>query len=237
EKQLEEARGWLTDLADSNPVFVVPGNHDYAWKGLFGFHSVGTNFKNWYAYLGAPLGISHRTVVPKCWMPSDSRPIKGYGRYQLDDHTMLFYVDSGDPQQKARCARGWISEDMANTLGNELLKFQTYTRIVMLHHHPFSKGVFTALDGADRFMKVLNIAGCDLLLFGHKHVAGVWRNDYPPMPWRAYNPGKQVRCISAAHSSMESLSGQMGGFSLIDIHDVGTKDVSFHPKVELVDFA
>jgi len=74
-------------------------------------------------------------------------------------------------------------------------------------------------------------------MFGHKHVAGVWRNDYPPMPWRAYNPGKQIRCISAAHSSMDSFSGQMGGFSLIDIHDVGTKDVSFRPKIELVDFS
>jgi len=235
EKQFEEARDWLSDLADSNPVFVVPGNHDYAYKGFLPFHSAGTNFKKWYDYLGSPLGISHRTVVPNFWMPAEKNPLEGYGRYQLDDYTMLFYVDSGDPERKAKCARGWISQHMANTLGQELLRFEAYTRIVLLHHHPFNKSVFTALDGSDMLMKVLNIAGCELLMFGHKHVAGSWVNTYPPMDG-VYNPGRQIRCISASHSSTKRLSGQHGAITVIDIDDVGTKDVEFRPSLELVDF-
>jgi 3',5'-cyclic AMP phosphodiesterase CpdA len=234
EEQFIEARKWLDELAESNPVFVVPGNHDYAFKGFLPFHSAGTNFKKWYEHLGRPLGVGDRAPLPNFWMPVDN--FEGYGRFQLDDYTQLFYVDSGDPERKASCARGWISDDMINILGKELQKYSSWTRVVMLHHHPFNKAAFTALEGAKKLMKALNIAGCELLMFGHKHTVGSWRNTYPPIPGRFHNPGKQIKCISASHASTKPISGQFGAITVIDIDNVGTKDVYFRPCLKLVDF-
>ncbi len=237
EKQLEEAYNLLSGLAASNPVLAVPGNHDYAFKGFLPFHSRGTNLQRWYQYLGHPMGFGYRGALPDYWMKAHKNmAFEGYGRFQLDDYTMVFYVDSGDPDRKARCARGWISPMMCEILYDELTRYQSYTRIVFLHHHPFNRAYMTSLEGSKEFMQTLEAAGCEILLFGHKHDYGKWldgdyRGDY------TYDDDDQyIPCVLASHSTMDTLSGHYGAIQVLDIQSVGTKGVEFYPRVEMVDF-
>jgi 3',5'-cyclic AMP phosphodiesterase CpdA len=237
EEQLADARDLLTDLASTNPVLTVPGNHDYAWKGFLPFHSPGTNLRKWYEYCGQPLGFGHR-VLPNYWMKNpDHIMFEGYGCLQIDDYTMAFYVDSGDPDRKARCARGWISPLMCEILQEELTRYQSYTRIVFLHHHPFNRAYMTSLEGATQFLYTLESAGCELLLFGHKHRYGQWYDGlYRPPHIIEDHETATIPCVVASHSSVRRLSGSYGGITVIDATEIGTKDVQFTPRVEMVDF-
>ena len=47
--QFKETRGLLNQLALSNPILAVPGNHDYAWKGNI---LRDDGWENWVKYLG-----------------------------------------------------------------------------------------------------------------------------------------------------------------------------------------
>ena len=230
--QLQKARGWARDLAESNPVFMVPGNHDYAFKGFWAFRNANDSFEYWEQYLGQPMGVGERGVLPNTWMPCIEFPHDGYGRFQLDDYTQLFYVDSGDLDREAWCAQGWISEGMIRALSADLQKYCAWTRIVMLHHHPFNTMFHTKLKGADEFMKCLQKHGCELLLFGHKHDGGRWDpvvDDWAPSDYK-------IPCISASHSSTNRVTGKHGAITVITMNNVGTSNISFYHRLELVEF-
>lgn len=226
EEEFEMAQGWIGRLASNNPVLMVPGNHDYAFHGFLPFHSEGTNLNRWYEYCGVPVGFGERKGIPNLWMPSE--PVfEGYGRFQIDDKLMAFYVDSGDPERRKSCAKGWISAGMCAILAKELPKYADFTRVVMLHHHPFNHSYHMGLQGWRDFMSALT-GNCELLLFGHNHHYGVWRQD---------DTGWEIPCIVASHRSLRELSGGFGAITVIDITDPGTPQVEFRPVLEMVDFA
>lgn len=216
ESQFKQTRRLLDQLAMSNPILSVPGNHDYAWKG--------TIFRNdaweyWLKYLGAPLGWDRDEVL---WMSPDHDPegVDGLGIW-IDGPCVYFGIDSGDPENKQHSAKGYISEALANGLNKSLKRHSGKTRVAFLHHHPFTEGVFTKLAGSEILLDALK-NHCELLLFGHHHEYGIW--------WKQRN----IPLIVSSHKSTEFLSGNCLMITIIDIENAGTPHVSFNHRIEVM---
>lgn len=169
EEEMACARGLLDTLAATNPILVVPGNHDYAWRGLVCRDS---SMQQWVELLGSPLGWRARPTYP--WLTPACEPkVDGLGVWG-DGDFVYFGVDSGDPLDRTKTARGYVSSVLAEALHEELKKHANKCRIVMLHHHPFDDGPFMKLVGAELLIEAVS-GRCELLLFGHDHHLAVWR--------------------------------------------------------------
>ena len=214
--QLKKTREFLNQLVLSNPILVVPGNHDYAWKGNI---LRDDGWENWVRYLGSPLGWGKDEVS---WMGIDYEPkgVDGLGVWK-DGPCVYFGIDSGDPKDKQISARGYISKKLADALKESLKKYAKKTRIAFLHHHPFTQGFFTKLYGSKRLLDSLK-GNCELLLFGHHHEYGMW--------WTK----RGVPLIVSSHKSTDTISGDCLMITVIDIENVGTPDVLFRHRIEVV---
>ena len=177
-----------------------------------------SGWKNWVKYLGSPLGWGTDEYD---WMGVDYEPvgIDGLGVF-THKSCVYFGVDSGDPNNKVVCARGWISTKLANALNASLKKYEGKTRIVFLHHHPFEHELLTALKGYKKLLKAVK-NNCELLLFGHDHKYGIWW-DY-----------KGVPLIVSSHKSSLAISGKSLMGTIIEIKNVGTQNVSFSHRLEI----
>jgi len=220
EKQFRNARALIDELARTNPVLAAPGNHDYAWKGTI-LNPKG--WAHWVKYFGSPLGWSR--PAPDYWMGESESPgsIEGLGLW-VDGPFAYFGIDSGDPMDKQLTARGFISKKLANALKASLDQHKGKTRIVFLHHHPFTGGlrhIFTALHGARRLMDAVR-HNCELLLFGHEHEYGLWW-DYDGIP-----------LIVSSHKTTESISGNCCALTVIEIENPGKNTVFFQHRLEMV---
>jgi predicted phosphodiesterase len=213
-RQFRKARRLLDNLAQTNPILAVPGNHDYAWKGSI---PKPTGRQLWAEYLGSPLGWQRKPVP---WMGVNNEPkgIEGLGVWK-DGPLVYFGIDSGINKNKEISARGFISPPVADALFSSLKKYAGKTRIVFLHHHPFNKRFFTRLHGSRMLLETLE-NNCELLLFGHKHKYGIW--------WKS----RGVPLIVSSHKSTKALSGDCLMVTIIDIHKPGTTDVSFCHRLE-----
>lgn len=213
--QFMEMRNLLDELARTNPILSAPGNHDYAWKGNV-LRPKG--WENWVEYLGSPLGWGRDQVH---WMGDSFEPegVEGLGVW-MDDPCVYFGIDSGDPDDKVGSARGYISEKLANALKESLENYTGKTRIALLHHHPFTDGLFTRLTGSDLLLAALK-DNCELLLFGHEHKYGVWWDN------------RGIPLIVSSHKSTNTISGACLVITVIDIEDPGTPRVSFGHRMEV----
>lgn len=216
EPQFINTKKLLNKLAISNPILVVPGNHDYAWWGNI---LRSGSWDNWVKHLGSPLGWN-RSEKP--WMEKDHEPkgTSGLGIWKHGPY-VFFGIDSGDPLDKQMFARGYISNDLATQLKKALKKYKGKTRIAFLHHHPFTQGVFTELYGAKRLMKALR-NNCELLLFGHEHNFFVWSDS------------KGIPLIVASHKSTNYAFDHKFEINVIDVIRPGTSKVTFEHYRDLV---
>lgn len=214
--EMLEARKIIDKLGVTNPVLIVPGNHDYAWKGNV-LRKDG--WKNWVKILGEPVGWSKKRPG---WMGVDCEPkgIGGLGVWE-SGKCVYFGIDSGDPEDKVISARGYISKKLADALQSSLKKHKGKTRIVFLHHHPFTDGLFTRLNGSDRLLKALK-GNCELTLFGHEHEYGIW-----------WNKGG-VPLIVSSHKSTDRVLGGQLMITVIEIKNAGTAKASFWHRLELL---
>lgn len=214
--QFRKTRVLLDKLASTNPILAVPGNHDYAWKGNIPRKSA---WANWVNYLGSPLGWG-RAQVP--WMEVDHEPagVDGLGVWKAGP-CVYFGIDSGHQKNKQISARGYISNRLAKALKQSLKDYKGKTRIALLHHHPFTQGFFTRLNGSKQLLDALR-NNCELLLFGHHHKYGIW--------WR----DRGLKLIVSSHKSTHAMSGDCLMTTIIDIAKVGTPDVSFRHRIEVV---
>ncbi len=217
--QFKNARAILDELAKTNPILAVPGNHDYAWKG----NILNPNgWENWAEHFGSPLGWNRPSPVH--WMEKDRTPgnVEGLGVWE-DGSIVYFGIDSGDPRDKQVSARGYISKSLANALKNLLISHSGKTRIALLHHHPFTgvlTHIFTALKGSKLLMDALR-GNCELLLFGHEHEYGIWRN-YDSIP-----------LIVSSHKTSEPISGNCCAITVIELENAGANNVSFSHRLEM----
>lgn len=215
-KQFKDTRALLDGLAATNPVLSVPGNHDYAWKGNI---LRDDGWEHWVKYLGSPLGWGKPDVH---WLGVDFEPvgIDGLGVWK-HGNTAFFGIDSGDPKDKQVSARGYISKRLADALQTALKKYESKTRIAMLHHHPFNDKFFTKLSGADRLMNAVK-DNCELLLFGHEHKYGIWWNK------------RGMPLTVSSHKSTDNISGDCLFITIIEIQNAGTDHVNFKHRIEIV---
>jgi predicted MPP superfamily phosphohydrolase len=215
-KQFKTVRSILNNLAKTNPILAVPGNHDYSWNGIV-WRPKG--WEHWVKYLGSTLGWG---TDKKHWMGVENEPegIDGLGVVKHKS-CVYFGVDSGDPNGKVGCAKGLISTKLANALNDSLKKYEGKTRIVFLHHHPFEHEFLTALKGYKKLLKAVK-NNCELLLFGHEHKYGIWWNH------------KGVPLIVSSHKSSLAMSGKCLIGTIIEINGAGTQNVSFSHRLEIL---
>ena len=213
-RQFKETRRLLDRLAETNPVLMVPGNHDYAWHGVIRRKG---SWQEWLEHLGTPLGWGTPDTP---WMEPSHEPVDvdGVGVWK-NGPIVYFGVDSGDPDDHEHTSRGWISPQLAQGLKSVLERYQGKTRIALVHHHPFKHGAFSKMKGAERFMDAVK-GNCELLLFGHKHEYGLW--------WQRGT----IPLIIASHKSTNLLlSGDCLAVTVIDINNPGGTDVSFSHRL------
>lgn len=214
--QMKAARRLMDTLATTNPVLLVPGNHDYAWKGNILRHG---SYEDWKKYLGCPLGWP---TNPGTWMDSNHAPVGVEGLGILEDGPCVYFgIDSGDPDDKEVSARGYISEHLADNLKTALETYSSKTRIAFLHHHPFAQGLFTKLNGSEKLMNALR-GNCELLLFGHEHNYGIWWGN------------NTIPLIVASHKTTNRFQGDQFLITIIEIADADTSHPKFWHRLELV---
>jgi 3',5'-cyclic AMP phosphodiesterase CpdA len=214
--QFKRMRTRLDNLAQTNPILMVPGNHDYAWKGIILRRG---SWKEWVKYLGTPLGWG---TPPTPWMEPTNEPVgvDGVGVWK-DGPIVFFGVDSGDPDDHEHTSRGWISPQLARGLKATLAKYSGKTRIVLVHHHPFIHGAFMKMAGAKRFMDALK-NNCELLLFGHKHRYGLW--------WQR----DTIPLTVASHKTTNPFSGDCLAITVFEIEKAGTPNVSIRHRLDVL---
>ncbi len=219
--QFRKTRELLNSLAQTNPILAVPGNHDYAWRGIVAQFRPDA-WKNWIKYLGSPLGWD-RPHVP--WLEEGHTParVDGLGIWEYEN-TVFFGVDSGDPNDKVKTSCGYISGTLASALAQELKNRTNKIRIVMLHHHPFDHSKHLRLVGATRFTAAVS-GNCEILLFGHKHDYGLWRNR------------DSVPLTVSSHRTTNRISGKCLAFTVIQYDDTGTRPSPADHSLEVVQLA
>lgn len=154
---------WLNRLGDADRVTVVPGNHD-AYVAV-----------NWAQ--GAGQWSDHMTN--RGWQPEGAAPTdvqSGFPFVRRVGPVALVGVSTALPMPPF-IAAGRLGaaqlEALARTL-SELRAPDTF-RVVLIHHPPFAGGIYKrkALLDAGPFQEVIRVAGAELVLHGHMHVASL----------------------------------------------------------------
>ena len=153
------ATGDITDngteyasIAGMQGWFVVPGNHDMEAWGIFfpkrkKARAFDAQFYTRFAQEQLPYILpdyDHEVVV----LGLNSNPLA----WQL-------YINF---------ARGNIGVRQRRHLARLLQAYAGWTRVVCLHHHPFTRNPWMALADSKKLMTLLT-GNCEVLLFGHKH--------------------------------------------------------------------
>lgn len=164
ETQYENAKKLLSPF--QGRMYFCPGNHDYGAAG---------NFYSW-----------ERAVRFDEYL---SKPFKQGGTFTGDKTPVVNIVKNGnlrimlialnsnlETTTVSDFACGAIGEEQLGAL-NAILEGSdpSIVKIVFLHHHPFIHGYFMKLKDADQLMAMVS-GRIDAMLFGHKHVQGLWNN-------------------------------------------------------------
>lgn len=148
------AREYFDHWLRPGRLSVVPGNHDCG-----------------------PLGAHMVPERKRTFLKTFSKTLRG-GRQQsfpwvkVVRHVVLIGLDS--TADGLALARGGLGKAQLTRLHDVLneARVRSRTSILLLHHHPFSGNLFTALDDADELLETISGPRIDLVLFGHKHNAG-----------------------------------------------------------------
>lgn len=147
-------------------LWLVPGNHDYGPLGNFYSDECASRFDR---FLSMPFaqGITfgEGSVPSVNVVATESERVVLIG---LDSN-----LRTADPFDWA-C--GQIGEQQRAML-TDILSWSEYgdsVKIVYLHHHPFVHSTTLKLLDGDAFIRTV-FGKADIVAFGHKHVAGLWR--------------------------------------------------------------
>jgi 3',5'-cyclic AMP phosphodiesterase CpdA len=151
-------------------VFICPGNHDFGAAGNFYSYERAVHFDD---ILAKPLSQGGT-------FKGDSTPVVNILK---DDNRemMLIALDSNlETEQPFDFACGEIGESQLNALNTILSTVQNagMVKVLFVHHHPFVRNnPFMELIDAKALAKTI-YNRVDLVLFGHKHEMGEWKNRY-----------------------------------------------------------
>jgi 3',5'-cyclic AMP phosphodiesterase CpdA len=150
-------------------LFICPGNHDFGTRGNKYSKRKAKLFDQ---KLSIPLGQNdfffgdNDPVINKL----KKGPIK----------VVLIALDTNlETNSTMDFACGRVGEKQLAYLDKFLSEksIGKYTKIIMMHHHPFIHNTFMKLKDADEFMNVIH-GRADILLFGHDHKSNIWQNEF-----------------------------------------------------------
>ena len=146
-KQYENAYDALYPIMDK--TFICPGNHDYGVAGIF-----------------------YDSDRHECFYKYFS-----FRKSQMCENILMIGLDSNlKTVHPWDFACGEIGKEQLQWLDMVLSNSPQAKKIVYLHHHPFMHNhPFMELKDAKELIKIL-YNRVDLLLFGHKHTLGYWKN-------------------------------------------------------------
>lgn len=139
-------------------LLTMPGNHDHKRWGTL-----------------PSTGGSERFLEFR----EDLTRAPGHFPYVMEvDEVQLICLDTCSAAGAAAdLARGEVGYLQRMALAGYLELGEPRTRVVLMHHHPFYRDMGLELADADELMALL-AARCDLLLFGHRHRADIWRDQH-----------------------------------------------------------
>lgn len=149
-------------------IFICPGNHDFGAKGNFYSQERAERFD---VKLSIPLrqgGTFTGDATPVVNVVSDA-----------NDQVMLIALDTNiESYTPFDFACGEVGKSQLEALQTILTDTSTanMTKVLFFHHHPFiHNDPFMELkDGRDLMRAIYQRV--DVVLFGHKHVLGLWKN-------------------------------------------------------------
>ncbi|MDA7947031.1 MAG: metallophosphoesterase [Hyphomicrobiaceae bacterium] len=182
------AHEWLRTLGTPEQVSVIPGNHD-AYVPL----DHDTGFGQWMAYMTTNVS----DVQPPPSGTGDFPYIRQFER------VALVGLSSAVPKPPF-IASGKLGAEQIATLNGILqdLGQRDMFRIVMVHHPPLQglSGKRRGLDDVQELEEVLQAAGAELVLYGHRHVHA--------LDTLACDPPAPVVGAASASSSHDSIDKQ-----------------------------
>ena len=151
-------------------LYIVPGNHDF---GAVGNMYSPDRAKMFDEYLMAGLEQSGRFA-------GDNDPVVDV-LVEGDTKIMLIGLDTNlETVQCFDFACGEVGSRQLASLGSILTSpgRREYVKILYFHHHPFiHKDLLLRLLDADELARVI-YGQVDVVMFGHKHVSGIWEGMY-----------------------------------------------------------
>ncbi len=152
----------LKPLRDADfQMIVAPGNHDVGPLGNAFSAARQNNFQR--HIVGDLMGVAEARTA-------ENRMGSLYPLVRDLGDTLLVALDSAHDEQ--HLASGSIGADQLEAL-DRLLMTKTKPVVVVLHHHPFVRRPWLALNDSGAVMRSLR-GHADVLLFGHRHRAEVW---------------------------------------------------------------
>jgi len=167
QKQLKNAQDALMPFCGR--IFICPGNHDFGARGWWYSKKRAENFDR---MLSEPLQQGG-------YFFGDNQPVVNILKDKTVGSVMLIALDSNlETVHPFDFACGEIGEDQLAGLTSVLNspEAQKMKKILFFHHHPFMHSdPFMRLKDADDLMRVI-YSRVDVLMFGHKHEPGCWKN-------------------------------------------------------------
>jgi len=149
-------------------IFIAPGNHDYGAVGHFYSRERALRFDE---MLSKPLkqgGTFTGEAAPVVDIVGDT-----------GSRVMLIALDTNlETNHPFDFACGEVGEKQLSSLESLLSApdSEEITKILFFHHHPFVRNdPFGEMRDARQLMRAVYYK-IDVMLFGHKHVAGKWKN-------------------------------------------------------------
>ena len=222
-KSFEIAKNFLISLCNGcnleqkERLFVVPGNHDYRYKGCLNFWSKVSSeiFKEVFKDFFQSKYIPDINLIVGCF---DSN---------ITNHTVNFSTGEVLIEEFNRF----------NEWKSQYKEFATAKKIALLHHHPMpicraettgdliDRPEFLLLRNGGTFMREMLKNGIRLIFHGHEHQRGVSKASFPI----GSDIFRNIGVISAASIGKKKKDEEFS-FNVVDYYDNGKVKVNYRVR-------
>jgi len=222
-KSFEIAKDFLINLCNGcnleqkERLFVVPGNHDYRYKGCLNFWSKVSSklFKEVF-----------EDFLQSKYLP-DLNLIVGCFDSNITNHTVNFSTGEVLIEEFNRF----------NEWKSQYKEFATAKKIALLHHHPMpicraettgdliDRPEFLLLRNGGTFMREMLKNGIRLIFHGHEHQRGVSKASFPI----GSDIFRNIGVISAASIGKKKKDEEFS-FNVVDYYDNGKVKVNYRVR-------
>jgi hypothetical protein len=161
-------------------VLIVPGNHDYGWRGNL--------YKNEYVDMFNKTFFreEHEREFPRLDIIEDIAFI-GLDTTEGVRNTDLMTFATGELGERQLMA-------LDNLFKTYKVKTSTY-KVVYMHHSPLARGFTTELTDVKKLRKILGYYNIDIMLFGNTHVFESFNGMWGSIK-RSYDAGSSIKGIT-----------------------------------------